>query len=342
MKLFKVIRYNWIMVWLVVTAIILTSVVSYAAYTGTTTAKRVVSLSNRDSILFTSNYMKRVGTDIQPILVNYPEGTTPTASPVVIVEVRNYDSSGNVYDKNFQFKVKARLVHSNGTDITSDEWTAISSKPDNYKVAYKTYSANNLTDSYSNNKLTLTNIDQYLCNDVNEDIIFSCLGSDKTNYLFETFYDVNDIITTPTYGIRIEAEIVGSHGGDIDDIWGMMKVMKGGTSTKSTWEGKYMDDTSSPKKPADYDGINFQLSGNTKGKVKLTYRCDCVEIDKDDYKTLNLTDPVDTSVTNYKTLTIAVNAETTNMYDLRFYWIKAPDTSLAFNDNFIKAVFRSE
>lgn len=340
MKVFKHIRNNWILIWLVIVIISFSTLASYAAYTGTTTAKKVISLESRDSILFSSRYMYTTGTEMQPVLFNYTDGTTPN-TPIVVVDVCNYDVSGNVYDKDFTFKIKARLVHRNGDDITASEWAALESSsaiPTGYTIAYKSHSDTTgaLSSSYTSTVLTLTNVDQYLSSAQ----VYSCPGSDKTRYLFETKYPITDITNaTSAYGIRIEAEIVENYS-DIQSIWGMLRVMKGGSSTESTWEGKFMDDTSDDKKPADYDGINFQLSGNAEGIVKLTYRSDYIELDKDDYAAMTITD-TDTSVTNYKTLTISVDAEVKSVYDLKFYWKKAPDSALAFNDSFIKAEFET-
>lgn len=348
MKLLKFFRNNWIAVWLIIAVCSLTSVISYAAYTGTTTAKRVISLSKRDSILFSSRYMSMSGTDMQPILFNYTSGETPS-TPFIMVDVCNYDVNSNVYGSNFSYKIKARLVHNDGSQIYSSEWAAIS-HPTTYKISYQSVSSGTLTEQYksslSTNALTLNNDFQYLSSGQE----YQFKGSDKTRYLFKAEFDINDIINeNSAYGIEIVAEVVGQHS-NLGNISGKLRVIKGGTSTASTWFGKFMDDSSNNKKPADYDGINYQISGNAVGTVKLKYRCDCVEIDKDSLSALSPIAQVfsteEITVNNilstvyYNTLTISVDPNTQDsMYDIRFYWKNGPNSSLYFNEDFIKTTF---
>lgn len=335
-KVFKFFRNNWIAVWLIVVASMLTSVISYAAYTGTTTAKRVVSLSSRDGILFSSRYMSKAGTDMQPILFNYAENTTPSV-PVVVVDVCNYDVNSNVYGSNFKFKLKARLVHNNGDEITSSEWSAISTKPTAYKVSYQSVSSGSLDEEYvdglSKTATTLTNEFAYVASGQE----YQFIGSDKTRYLFKTEFDVNDIINANSaYGIEILAEVVGQHS-DLSNISGKLRVLKGGTSTETTWKGRFMDVTTN-RTPSNYDGINYQIYGNAVGTVTLRYRSDCVEIDKDSLTALNPTSS--TTASNYKTLTIAVDpTNRKSVYDIKFYWVNGPVSSLGFNEDFIKTTF---
>ncbi len=61
-KLIKKFHFTWITVWLVLAALIFSSVVGYATYTGITSLKRVVSTKPGAGILFSSNYMKQGST----------------------------------------------------------------------------------------------------------------------------------------------------------------------------------------------------------------------------------------------------------------------------------------
>lgn len=335
-KALKFFRDNWIMAWLIIVAALLTTVISHAAYTGTTTEKRVVSLSSRDDILFSSRYMSKAGTDMQPLLFNYADGTTPS-TPVIMVDVCNYDINSNVYGTNFKFKLKARIVYNDGTEITAAEWNDISSKPTAYKVSFQSVSSGTLNEEYVNglsqSATTLTNEFAYV--GAGQEYQFN--GSDKTRYIFKTEYDVNDIINANSaYGIEIVAEVVGQHS-DLSNISGKLRVLKGGSSTETTWKGKFMDITAN-RSPADYDGINYQIYGNAVGTVTLRYRSDCVEIDKDCLTMLNPTET--TTASNYKTLKIPVDpTNRKSVYDIKFYWVDGPVSSLGFNEDFIKTTF---
>lgn len=128
---------------------------------------------------------------------------------------------------------------------------------------------------------------------------------------------------------------------DIQNIYGIMKVLQGGESTQSTWEGKYMDATTGLN-PNDYDGFNYQISGNATGTVKLTYRSDIIEIDKNDYGSFTIAKASDSTTVDDETFTtiyIAVDPESKSMYNIRFYWLNGKSNSVSFGDSFIKTDF---
>ena len=75
-KALRTLRKNWILVWLLIVCLMLGSLVAFGAYTGVTTAKRVVSLSSHDGILFTSKYMSRNNIGVQPAIFVYDDEKT--------------------------------------------------------------------------------------------------------------------------------------------------------------------------------------------------------------------------------------------------------------------------
>ena len=340
MKAAKQLKKYGILIWLIAVALCLTTVVSFGAYKGVTTVKRVVSLSSRDGILFSSRYMSRNNTGVQSFLYTYDgDKSDEENTPVIMVDVCNYDLNQNVYDKNFHFKFKARLVHPDGTDVTAAEWAALGTDiPTDYKVAYASYADTTgvLTQSYATTAVTLTNEDQYI---PSSSVSYLFPGADKTRYLFEVTFDLDDIKNPrPAYAVRIEAEVVEAYN-DIQNIYGILKAVQGGETTQNTWNGKFMDVTED-RSPADYDGINYQISGNAEGTVKITYRYDVIEIDKDDYG--GFTSPSSTISGNYKTISISVDPDTKSMYDIRFYWKNGPVNTVAFGDAFIKTEFEEQ
>lgn len=341
MKVAEYVKKYGILLWLILVTSCFVTTVTYGAYKGVTTAKRVVSLSSRDGILFSSRYMSRINTGVQPFLFTYDNQNSDEANtPRIMVDVCNYDINQNVYDKGFHFKLKARLVKTDGTDISNTEWAALSSNaPTSYSVAYASYTDTTgmLSESYSTSAITLTNSDQYIGGN---SAAYYFPSADKTKYLFEVVFDLDDIKNShPSYAVRIEAEIVEGYN-DIQNIYGIMKVLQGGETTQSTWEGKYMDATVNHT-PYDYDGFNYQISGNATGTVKLTYRSDMIEIDENDYGTFTIAKPSDSTTADDETFTtiyITVNPENKSMYNIRFYWLNGKSNSVSF-DNFIKTDF---
>ena len=335
MKLLRCLRYNWITIWLAIIIFSLATVVSYAAYTGTTTTKRVISLSSTDGILFSSRYMFKAGTDMQPIVFSYPDDEVPTVPPTTIIDVCNYDANENIYDKNFNFKLKAKLVQLDKSDITN--WDSNNPPTEDYKIKYISHTGS-ASHTYVENELTLTNEFQYIGG--NNPVQYFCQGSDKTRYLFQIQYPLTDITNTSMYGVMIYAELSGQPSG-IQDIWGMLYALKGGAAEKTKWEGKFMDDIIE-NLPSDYDAINYQLSGNTAGTVTLKYYSKFIQIDKECYGLWgdNVTE-VEDGAADYTTLSIEVDADVDDMYNLRFYWVKKPAETddLQFDDNLIETSF---
>ena len=345
MKVISIIKKNWILVWLIIVAFSLSATISYAAYTGTTTAKRVVSLDNRNNMLFSSRYMFVSGSTMQSVLFDYDEEEeSEPETPKVVVDVCNYDVSGNVYDKTFKFKIKANLVDRSGNAI---EYSP--DLPTDYTISYRSHTGSS-ADYSSAQTLILSSSPAYIRDNNGTPVEFTCNGAEMTRFLFETTYRKEDISDTTLYGIQIEAEVVETYS-DISSIWGKLFVARGGAGTENTWEGKFMDDTTTPLKPADYDGFNYQLSGNATGTVTLTYRSDRIEIDLNSLADLNPTGIAsstknitidDTTVTaQYTSLTISVNPEDKSMYDVRFYWITVPDTTISFDLDFISTEFEA-
>ena len=83
-------RKNWITIWLVIAAVSLGTMVTYAAYTRITIVKRVVSTTEGAGNLFSSNYLN---TNTSSIM------TTSSASymvenynAVVTLDIYNYDT----------------------------------------------------------------------------------------------------------------------------------------------------------------------------------------------------------------------------------------------------------
>ena len=194
----RLLRANWILIWLLVMTLLLVSVFSYGAYTGVTTAKRVVSLSSHDGNFFTSKYMSRNNIGVQQCLFTYDDTKTEEENkPVIVIDVCNYDMALNVYDKDFHFRLRAKLVTPNGEDIASIPGTP----PTAYRISFKsvTDTTGAMTESYPASTTVLSNTYQ----DIGGDYLMP--ASDKTRYLFEVEFDVNDIKTTPEYAIKIES-----------------------------------------------------------------------------------------------------------------------------------------
>ena len=303
-KCLKRLRNCWLTIWLVLAAVSFVMTVGYAAYTGATQAKRVISLDSRTSMLFSSAYMEVNGNEARQLYFTYNE---EDQSPLVVtVDVRNTDRNENaVYDEDIHFDLYARLIKANGDDITET-------------VSAGGYTVTPLGES----AFQITSGTEILVGS------YTLKGKTTSIKLFDVSFPVSEL-TDQKYGIALRAHVTDSYN-DIDSISGKLVVSQNTTTLSSKWSGDYGDDTTSSKTPADYDAINYIISGNGKRKLTLTWDRSKLVIDTADMKELK-----SDAQGNPGTLTFDVDSDEKARYSLHFYWLNGADQTVSFDDSLI-------
>lgn len=236
------------MIWLVVAAISLGTVITYAAYTRITIVKRVVSTTEGAVNLFSSNYLN---TNTSSIM------TTSSASyveednnAVVTLDIYNYDTP-----KRFPFfkelssldyKIEVKLVKdSSGTELTEE---------DNFADLF-----------YSFNGTVLNSNNHYTAILDNESI--KSISAKANQY--KLIFDKSEISEANAPGYMMYIKAIPASGTELKPLQGYIGV-KMKSSIPSGWYGELIE-TSSNK---GYDGYNYEIKGSGVGKLTVTYNSD--------------------------------------------------------------------
>lgn len=330
-KLIDSLKASWITLWLVIVAVLLCVTTTYAAYTGVKTSKRVISLSDRDDMLFSSRYMFVNGSDVQK--VSFAEGTE---DPYITIDVCNYDKSGvGKYGSDIYFKVTARLVNYDGTAIdsalTSDKYYIAFSDDEDESAVYKLSELTNVAQTIPGPETVGTNTN-----------LFLLPGSAKNKLKFVLHCD-STALTNPIYAVEVTATPVGDYD-DIKKISGKMAAVSR-SSVNLEWSGEFTDQMIDTD-PSKFDAYNYVISGVGTGTITLTYDNTALELDMNDLSVFSALAgyTFDDTTTNGKTV-ITFSVDTTienavSRYAIHFYR-KNGLAIPAFSETYVKTEFRA-
>lgn len=307
--LLRKLKQNWIVVWFVIAAISLSIMSGYAIYTRVTIAKRVVSTQSGASSLFSSSHMNTGGMKtIEPITDN-------TQNASITVNVYNY-----AYPKEAVYRnedTQYDLVATIGTIDDSDNFTPLSDSSVleglTYSVTYGsqtfTFGASGLTHTFSGCVI---------------------LGEGAHSNQVTIVFDKSELGNSPKeYVIKIEANPYDS---SLQNLTGYVMV-RYTKQASAGWSGE-LEELDSNK---DYDGFNYYLEGNGKGKLTFRWNPTYVSINEDFLKNRNnkfyykdndnyvaySSAPVEADLTadgnGMVSLTIEVDSNKQNRYEIQFY-----------------------
>ena len=342
-KVLEALKAAWITVWLIVVALLLAVTTTYAAYTGVTTSKRVISLSDRDDMLFSSRYMFVGGSEVQR--VGFAEDTS---DPKITIDVCNYDKNGlGKYGSDIYFTLTAKLIHYDGTEITTQEGSepATSNK---YRINYLDGENESITyrlTSISNEDTTLPGPETLYSGTENAVTnLFKIPGGTKNKLKFVLHCDPGTL-SNPQYAVEVTATPVGEYDGDIKPISGKLRAISR-SSQNLEWNGEFTDRLVD-NDPNNFDAYNYVISGIGTGTITLTYNNTVLELDKNDLAIFTALQQVDT--TKYKTVTgdketvITFPVDTTaknavSRYAIHFYQ-KNGTAIKDFTESYVKTEF---
>ena len=255
-KVLNALKKNWIMVWFIVAAFSLSIITAYAIYTRITIAKRVVSTEAGASSLFSSDFMNigRMKT-IEPF-------TDSTQDATVSVHVFNYAYPKEAVYRSEEtlYDLKATL----GTLNDQDEFSAINDSAKITALSDLTY-----TITYDKTgELFKFGTEDEITHTFKE---CSISGDRAFGDLFELVFDKNELGNTANnYCMLIEAD---PYNVDLPKLTGVVKVRFSKQATTG-WKGE-LEELNSSK---DYDGFNYYLDGNGKGKLTFSWDTNYVTI----------------------------------------------------------------
>lgn len=335
--LIKKMKKHWILIWLVAVLLIAATLVTYGAYTGLRSVKRVVTTKRTEGKFFSSNCMRSSVVDkkinvqeFEFTVCNYEQNDSTACNSANVTYVLTADVMV-LYDG--EYYTMSELATKLGA--SSSTYTAIKTSLDS-----RTYSIAKTEDDASGpsqNPLAwnLLNAD----NGYNH--VFtnqSLAGAVSSTDMFKVQFDSQDLeSSTPSFFIRVKAE--SAEMGTLECRLYAVKPV----SEASGWQGAFVENVAGTDS---YDFYNYVISGNGVGTVLIAWDATKIELSPFFFSAVSgnaVSGVSDYNITGWKQVTLTVNSETKNRYELQIYKAQAGLTYVGGNSpsNFIICTFTS-
>ena len=308
----KKIKKHWILIWLVTVFLIAATLVTYAAYTGLRSVKRVVTTKSTEGDFFSSNCMrtslseKKINTAMFDVTVcNYDQNDqyTPnntniayslTAEIVVMhsgtyktmTELKNELGASNAEYLGIKALLEGRTYSIAKTEddstgaISSPAWELLSSGED-------------YAHTFSNQMLTG--------------------GSSSTDIFTAQFADEELTDTSPDFFIRLTAT-----SNDMGTLSCVLYAIRS-TAEAAGWQGSFIENLAN-----NYDFYNYVISGSGKGTLDVLYDPAMLELSPfflSAASGYNVSAPADYTYNGkaWKKVSLSVDASKLSRYELQIY-----------------------
>ena len=308
-KILKSMRKNWITVWFLICIITCTSLISYAAFTRINIVKRVVSTDAGSGARFSSDSMDSSIAGMTARKSFYSQSADPNAE----VYVFNYPyPKASLYRNTVtKYDVEARIGTHDGTTFTPLTGSALTGLSNSYYINYK-------------------GGDNALFNNGSIPITFeNCrIGAGKVAPdCFNVHFDSDELGDTPP-GYCVEM-IAKPEDTSLPTLKGYISVRYIKTA-ESGWTGA-LEDLENNK---EYDGYNYIIEGSGEGRITFSWNPELLTINKqflqnpvnkfyigdaEVYGSPSLTEDSFSTVSGMKSITLVVDSQQKNRYEVQFY-----------------------
>lgn len=312
MNLIKKLRKHWITVWLVIAALSLATIVSFAAYTRVNAVKRVVSTGSGVGDRFSSDVMSSA------VTVTRKGFDDNSVVPFVLGKVFNYPypkSSlyrSSVTDYNLTATI-GKYINNSFTPLIESDLTNLD---EDYAIKYKSTGA---LQTFKDNNGIVTFTCSIGAGRVDPDEIYIYFSTDELS--------TDEENPAPEYYVQLVAE---PEDKELPTLTGYVTVRYQEVASTG-WNGKLedLDDNLT------YDGYNYTLEGTGNGRITFRYDPTYVTINKyflqnsENTFYINNTytvgsdsiteDNFTTDTNGMKVITMVVNSEIKNRYVIQFY-----------------------
>ena len=308
-KLFRTICKNWITVSLVACIIVFTSLVAYAAFTRINILKRVVSTDAGAGARFSSDSMDSSVAGMTSRKSFYSQSADPNAE----VNVFNYPYPKASLYRNVvtEYDVTARIGTHDGTSFTPLTGEALTSLSNAYYINYKDGANQQFNNSsvpiqFNSCRMNAGKVDPDLFN-----VHFDSaeLGDNPPGYCVEMIATPKDT-SLPTLKGYISVRYI--------------------KAAESGWTGA-LEELDSNK---EYDGYNYIIEGSGEGRITFSWNPTALTINKQFLQnpentfyigesevngSSDLTENSFATVSGMKSITLVVNSQEKNRYEVQFY-----------------------
>lgn len=282
------IKKYWLIMLTAVLSVTLVCFVSFAAYTNLNSVKRVVSTRGGKELAFSSNYLKAVNSTDNYSTKNLaiPEQSTTYDFDITVC---NYpqDNPFDVNENDITYTLTLTLVDADGQKIETGSYDDIS-------VSYGTVTG----------KKFLSGV--------------CTIGSQTLNGKTKSTntYKVTVPKTIVESGINIKAAAVPDYASKSytnNENLARIFTFSEYNPNAITWTGEFAETGTDG-----YDGFNYIVKGQGKGKVTIEWNSAQLEISQIFLENNNITAETDTE-SGWKKITFDVDSDTQNRYDIQFY-----------------------
>lgn len=308
-ELLKSMRKNWITVWFIVCIVACTSLISYAAFTRINTVKRVVSTDAGAGARFSSDSMDSSAAGMTSRKSFYSRSADSNAE----VHIFNYPyPKASLYRNTAtEYDVEARIGTHDGTDfspLTGEDLSGLSSS---YYINY-----NGGTNSVFNSSSVPVTFENCIMNAGKVDP--DC---------FNVHFDSAELSDTPP-GYCVEMTAV-PRDTSLPTLKGYIYVRYIQTA-ESGWTGS-LEELDNDKV---YDGYNYILEGSGEGRITFSWNPEKLTINKQFLQnpenrfyinetavngSPSLTENSFSTVFGMKSITLVVDSQDKNRYEVQFY-----------------------
>lgn len=286
----KRIKIAVLVIWLLAAAMVLSVVVSLAAYTSQGFKKGVATVTSSPA-RFSSDLLGQVSQSApeSDYTTTTPSVTTGGDTSTIAFNVYNYPPNlpGSYNEKDVEYTLEVTIR--GATDYAQ------------FRVDGTLFSTETLTTgSYK-------------------------LARGAANHQPHTITMPTDLVGSVSFVVI--AKPTAATANAVNQMWLAAKVhptsSSGGTVTANDWKGHLVDNTANAQ-VKDYDAINYEIYGTGKGSLTLTWP-NSLEIDKHFLNEKSLTATSDTT-NNTQSVTISVDASDWDSRTIQFYYTNGPLT----------------
>lgn len=302
-KIFRFIKKQWLLIWVVVLSVGTMSYIAFAEYAMSNNyMKRVVVSTSDQGMMFSSNYLTEGGNNsYQAKYVPKSELLDPTYTADVYIWNFSTKNSAQTYPEDIDYTMHYQVTDQAGTPLSDiGTKTLTLTKPDGTQV---TINNSNLSGEFAYTYVKSSAENKYT-------ISFNSWNLDTDNNI------CLQLIAKPNK--------TGGKYSDLRDIGGIIGLKSETGSTGGGWEA-YVSEINASIDRYEVDGYNLIVTGS--GKATVTIRWDPSKIDMNRYfKESPIIDYAEVgSITTddedptWKKVTISADAAVRNRYNIQLY-----------------------
>lgn len=304
-----------ILIWLLAAMVVSTAFISYGAYTGIKSVKRVVTTQASPGELFSSNCMRTA-------LANKRINTTEYTATVCNYEQRN-PSETNPADVIYTLTAELKVLYSNNYYTMSELKSLLGESSEVYqgyvsKLSGRTYSIAKTQDDtdgvLAGSVINLDAANGYQVVYREQGLKKGQSSTDKFKVTFDNA-ELEDAV--PDFYVYLKAQATSN----LAPIEGLLCAAQNASDVAS-WQGAFVEADCAT---VDYDFYNYIISGSGIGTVDIIWDPEWFEINPFFFQTIGVNASIDTisdatsQYYGWKKASLAVDSTQKNRYELQLY-----------------------